>query len=89
MIAFVCANCSTPFEREKRQVSAKQRTGQGEFFCGRSCATSYYRRAGVCGNVTREPEHGTRYRYMHFGCRCDPCRAAQATYQREYRQRHR
>ena len=30
--------------------------------------------------------HGTRWRY-ETGCRCDDCRAAQASYQRRYRQR--
>jgi hypothetical protein len=27
------------------------------------------------------PRHGTRYRYVGFGCRCNKCRAANASYQ--------
>jgi len=29
------------------------------------------------------PPHGTRYRYNNWHCRCDQCRQAQATYQRQ------
>jgi hypothetical protein len=31
-------------------------------------------------------QHGTRHRYID-GCRCDECKAANAAYQQEYRQR--
>jgi hypothetical protein len=31
-------------------------------------------------------KHGTRHRYID-GCRCDECKAANAAYQQEYRQR--
>jgi WhiB family redox-sensing transcriptional regulator len=30
--------------------------------------------------------HGTRGGYIHYGCRCDPCREAQRDYQRGYRE---
>lgn len=33
--------------------------------------------------------HGTRTRYQHHRCRCDDCRAAQATYVREWARRQR
>lgn len=33
------------------------------------------------------PDHGTVSRYVHYGCRCEECRKANATYHREYRQR--
>ncbi|UVK59063.1 helix-turn-helix DNA binding domain protein [Microbacterium phage Cen1621] len=32
--------------------------------------------------------HGTRTGYAKHGCRCDPCRDAQAAYQRDYAARH-
>lgn len=28
-------------------------------------------------------KHGTRSTYVHYKCRCDECRAAQAKYQRD------
>lgn len=31
------------------------------------------------------PEHGTLHAYAHFGCRCQPCHAAWATYNRAQR----
>lgn len=34
-----------------------------------------------------QPPHGTRARYQ-AGCRCTPCRAAEATYRAGLRQRH-
>lgn len=30
-------------------------------------------------------EHGTRSAYVHLRCRCDRCREAEASYQRDYR----
>jgi len=29
---------------------------------------------------TKIPKHGTRYRYVTFGCRCEKCRKANAAY---------
>jgi len=29
-------------------------------------------------------EHGTRTRYVHHGCRCEPCTEANRVYQRAY-----
>jgi hypothetical protein len=34
-------------------------------------------------------EHGKRWTYTKHGCRCDECRTANTTYQRELRQRKR
>jgi hypothetical protein len=34
-------------------------------------------------------EHGTRARYQHQNCRCEPCVLAARTYERERKRRHR
>jgi hypothetical protein len=35
--------------------------------------------------VTALPDHGTRSRYVHHGCRCHECREANTTGIRDYR----
>lgn len=35
------------------------------------------------------PDHGTRQRYQKYGCVCERCRSAEATYRRKLRTLHR
>lgn len=34
-----------------------------------------------------DPRHGQHYIYQHYGCRCDPCRAAGASYNKKAREK--
>jgi len=34
--------------------------------------------------TVKVPAHGTRYRYVTFGCRCKRCKRANAAYQAEH-----
>lgn len=49
----------------------------------RDSVRSSLRRVGVrFPKPERVPQHGTHYEYSYGHCRCEPCRAAQAAYQR-------
>lgn len=40
--------------------------------------------AGIDVSTRPLPAHGTRSRYIHYGCRCEPCRKDHAAYHRKY-----
>lgn len=42
MVKLICAFCGTAFEREARNVSFKMKSGQKDFYCGRSCMSSHF-----------------------------------------------
>ena len=42
MVQLVCAFCDKAFEREQRNVVTKQRKGQIDFYCNRSCMAAHF-----------------------------------------------
>lgn len=69
-------------EEEFLSRDAKQR------FCSRKCggAAAFYRETDPTPVMLPSGrEHGSSWAYTRGGCRCEPCRAAQAAYRRAYR----
>lgn len=51
----------------------------------RGGAAAEYASRKARGLAADDPRHGTRLGYNGWGCRCQPCRAANAEYQRARR----
>ena len=74
-----------------RQIRLCSIEGCGRKHSGRGWCAAHYRRWLVSGDVRASVpiqdairEHGTPSEYGNFGCRCGPCKAAEAAYQREH-----
>jgi hypothetical protein len=76
--------------RECERLRSARRYREGDVREKRKLFPSRRKRSGgPRAPIVSKIQHGTPAAYNHWGCRCQPCREARSSYQREYRQRRR
>lgn len=65
-IELICSNCSKPFEKSVYEISRRKAKGSStNFFCSRSCSSSYGNNHRVVTPVPPEPQFGNTYRQKY------------------------
>jgi 5-methylcytosine-specific restriction endonuclease McrA len=77
------------FSISKLWSVSKERFEEELTKCQLLCSKCHLEKSFASGDIPPKATHGSHAMYRHYGCRCDPCRAATAEAHRESKRRKR